>query len=256
MSFTTWRASAMALVAVIYGGATMAKAADQHWSQQQTYVSNSEIASKHLAVDFVPDGNLSKPAWRAATWVKVDHDSFKPITFPEAATDVATRWTAKYVYFAFRCKYTALNLYDSKDTSKDYWQLWDRDVIEIFLNPEPEHMRHYFEFEVAPNNLWIDLEINLVNAKINADAKWNSGFEHVTLIDEKDHIWTSEWRIPVAALIGSKSLQANAEWRINIFRCDGLGDDTKRRFLSWSLVHNDNDSFHAPWSFGVIRFVK
>ena len=75
-------------------------------------------------------------------------------------------------------------------------------------------------------------------------------------MDEKNHIWTSEWRIPVAAVNENKPLAAGAEWRINVFRCDGLGDDTKRRFLSWNLVRNDNDSFHAPWSFGVIRFVK
>ena len=67
----------------------------------------------------------------------------------------------QYVYFAYRCKYTTLNVYEGKDPSKDFWTLWDRDVVEIFLNPQPEHMQHYYEFEVAPNNLWIDLEIDL-----------------------------------------------------------------------------------------------
>jgi len=69
-------------------------------------------------------------------------------------------------------------------------------------------------------------------------------------------VWTCEMRIPVAALTGTKPLEANTEWRLNFFRCDGPGDDTQRRVLSWSLVHNDTHSFHAPWSFGLIRFVK
>jgi len=239
----------------VSGGNLMVDAAEAQGSKYQTYISNSQFVSRHAVGDFVPDGNLDKPAWRNAAWVKVENDSFKPVTFPQSATDIASLWTAKYVYFAFRCKYTVLNFYDSKDTSKDFWKLWDRDVVEIFVNPAPEQMRHYYEFEVAPNNLWIDLEIDL-GKKPFGSAQWDSGFEHATKIDEKNHIWTCELRIPVAALAGTKPLEAGAEWRINFFRADGPGDDTQRRFLSWSLVHNDSDSFHAPWSFGVIRFEK
>jgi alpha-galactosidase len=231
------------------------KAGDHSWSQQTTYVSNSQITSKYVAKDFVPDGNLDKPVWRGASWVKVDHDAFTPATFPQSATEIASLWTGAYVYFAYRCKYTTLNLYESKDTSKDFWKLWERDVVEVFLNPQPEHLRHYYEFEVAPNNLWIDLEIDL-DKKPFGNAQWDSGFEHATSIDAKNHVWTCELRIPVAALIGKKPLEANTEWRINFFRCDGPGDETQRRLLSWSPVQSDTHSFHSPWSFGVIRFMK
>jgi len=147
-----------------------------------------------------------------------------------------------------------LNLFEGKDPSKDFWTLWDRDVVEIFLNPQPERMKHYYEFEVAPNNLWIDLEIDLDKDPF-ADAQWNSEFEHATQINPQKHVWTCELRISVRAL-GLAQLTADTEWRINFFRADGLGDDTQRRFLSWSLVHNDTNSFHAPASFGLIRFVK
>ena len=148
-----------------------------------------------------------------------------------------------------------MNLYESKDTSKDYWQLWERDVVEVFLNPQPERLRHYYEFEVAPNNLWIDLEIDLEKAPFN-DPKWDSGFEHATQIDAQNHVWTCEMRIPVAAMKGTKPLAAGAEWRVNFFRMDGSGDHAQRRSLSWSPVQSDTHSFHSPWSFGVIRFVK
>jgi alpha-galactosidase len=245
---------ALALI-IVSGGHLMVEAAGGSGSKYQTYGSHARTTSKFIAHDFVPDGNVDKPVWHGAPWIKVDHDSFQPVTFPQSAVDIASLWTPQYVYFAFRCQYTTLNVYDDKDTSKDFWQLWDRDVVEIFLNPQPEHMRHYYEFEVAPNNLWIDLEIDL-DKKPFGNAKWDSGFEHATRVDAANHVWTCELRIPVAALTGDKPLAANTEWRINFFRADGQGDDTKRRFLSWSLVHNDTDSFHAPWSFGVIRFVK
>ena len=234
---------------IVSGGSGMVEAAKVPGSQPQTYIGNSQFISKSTAQDFVPDGNLAKPVWRGATWVKVDHDAFKPATYPQSATEIASLWTPAYVYFAFRCTYTTLNVYESKDTSKDFWTLWDRDVVEVFLNPQPEHMKHYYEFEVAPNNLWIDLDIDLDKKPFN-DPKWDSGFEHATHIDAKNHVWTCEMRIPVAGLKGTKPLAANAEWRLNFYRADGPGNDTQRRFLSWSLVHNDTHSFHAPWSFG------
>jgi alpha-galactosidase len=233
----------------------MVRAAEPPGTQPTSYDSNARMTAKSLAQDFVPDGNLDKPAWRGARWVKMDRDAFKPVNFPQAATEIAALWTAHYVYFAYRCQYTTLNTYELKDPDKDYWKLWDRDVVEVFLNPQPEHLRHYYEFEVAPNNLWIDLEIDL-DKKPFGNAQWDSGFEHATRIDEKKHMWTCEMRIPVSAVAGTQPLAAGSEWRANFFRADGPGDDTQRRFLSWSLVHNDTNSFHAPWSFGVIRFEK
>jgi len=219
------------------------------------YVSDVQTSSKFVAKDFVPDGNLEKAAWRGAVWTKIDRDAFNPTNYPQAATDVASLWTAQNVYFAYRCKYTVLNVYDSKDLSKDFWTLWDRDVVEVFLNPQPERLNHYYEFEVAPNNLWIDLEIDLDKKPFN-EAAWESHFQHATRVDAQNHVWTCEMRIPVDSMGVNKPLAANDAWRINIFRADGPGDDAHRRFLSWSPVRNDKHSFHAPASFGVLKFVK
>ena len=243
------------ILCMVSGGSLMVKAAKVPGSDPQTYLSNSQFVSKYAAQDYVPDGNLQKPVWRQAPWVKMAHDAFGPATVSQSATEIASLWTPAYVYFAYRCQYTTLNLYNSKDASKDYWQLWERDVVEVFLNPQPQRMRHYYEFEVAPNNLWIDLEIDLDKNPIG-NAQWDSGFEHATHIDAGNHVWTCEMRIPVAALKGTKPLAAHTEWRINFFRCDGPGGDTQRQLLSWSPVQSDSHTFHSPWSFGVIRFVK
>jgi hypothetical protein len=245
---------AMVLI-LVSGGGRMVEAAAVPGSDPQSYLSNSQFVSKFTTQDFVPDGNLHKPAWRGASWVKFDHDAFNPVIFSQSATEIASLWTPAYAYFAFRCKYTTLNLFEGKDPSKDFWTLWDRDVVEIFLNPQPERMRHYYEFEVAPNNLWIDLEIDL-DKKPFGNPRWDSGFAHATSIDAKNHVWTCELRIPVAALAGTTPLKANTDWRINFFRCDGPGNETQRRLLSWSPVHSEAHTFHSPWSFGVIRFVK
>jgi len=115
----------------------MVEAADSHGSKYQTYMSNSQFTSNFITQDFVPDGNLEKPVWRGASWVKVDHDAFNPVTFPQSAMDIAALWTPHYVYFAYRCKYTTLNVFEGGDPSKDFWTLWDRDVVEVFLNLNP-----------------------------------------------------------------------------------------------------------------------
>ncbi len=231
----------------------MSGAANGSGEQPTTYVSDSRMISNRVNQDFSPDGKLDNPAWRRATWMKFDRDAFSSATYPQAATEIASLWTQDYVYFGYRCKYTILNTFEGKDPTKDFWTLWERDVVEVFLNPQPDRMKHYYEFEVAPNNLWIDLEINLEREPFN-DASWNSGFEHGTHIDEAKHVWTCEMRIPLSAMKGTGPLNAGEEWRVNFFRADGPSDGKVRRLLSWSPVQSDSHSFHSPWSFGVIRF--
>jgi hypothetical protein len=261
----SWRASVafeafsalMALVALhaasgisaVTAGVTSGKP----MSVKNPYTSDLKITARFVPEDFVPDGDVSKKAWQDAEWVEFDHDMSGRNRFPQALTRVAACWTRAHAYFAFRCAYTELNTYEGEDPSKERWELWNRDVAEIFVNPEPERVNHYYEFEVAPNNQWIDLEIDKDKTPFN-DAKWDSHFTHATHIDERGHVWTCEMRIPVAAM-GVTSIPSGAEWRLNFFRADGHGDDAQRRFLAWSTIQEGN-SFHVPTRFGLIEFVK
>jgi len=168
---------------------------------------------------------------------------------------VASLWTPGYVYFAYHCRYESLNIYPGEDPAKERWELWDRDVVEAFINPQPERFRHYYEFEVAPNNQWIDLEIDLTK-KPMADAAWDSHFEHATKLDPEHKVWVMEMRIPVKSM-NAHPIQPGDEWRLNLYRCDGPGHDEQRRFMSWSALPPGHDgSFHQPASFGIIKFVK
>src|SRR5262249_3464039 len=126
---------------------------------QATYSSDLRINAKRAAADFKPDGNTGKKTWKAADWSEFSHSMSGKTVYPEQATRVASLWTDKYIYFAFTCKYDELNVFDGEDIAKERWELWNRDVAEVFLNPQPERQLHYYEFEVAPNNQWIDLEI-------------------------------------------------------------------------------------------------
>jgi hypothetical protein len=221
--------------------------------QNMSYTSDLSISSKFSPGDFVPDGDLEKYVWRTADWVHFDHDMSGRQHYPQAETTVATVWTRHYVYFAYRCKYTVLNVFENADPAVEKWGLWNRDVVEVFINPQPERVNHYYEFEVSPNNICVDLEINKDRSPFN-NASWDSHFEHATRVDSEHHIWTCEMRIPVESM-GVKEIAAGAEWRLNLFRADGPGDDSQRRFLAWSTIPT-GASFHVPTRFGIIQFVK
>jgi alpha-galactosidase len=220
---------------------------------RSSYTSHVKVHSRFSAEGFAPDGNLAKPVWKRAEWVSFSHHMSGRPTYPGAETQVASFWSAGDVYFAFRCKYTTLNTYQGEDPAKERWELWERDVVEVFANPQPERVNHYYEFEVAPNNQWIDLEIDKDKDPFN-DAGWDSHFDHATRVDEKNKIWTCEMRIPLQAMSVS-AIQPGDEWRINFYRADGPSDDSRRRYMCWSTIP-EGKSFHAPTRFGIIRFVK
>jgi hypothetical protein len=243
--------SAAATLALTMGAYTFARSAPAQNDSQ--YSSDSESVATYSSNDFVPDGDLSKTAWKQAKWVEFDHDPTGKTENPAIKTRVASIWSDRYVYFAFSSHYESLNVYEGEDISKERWELWNRDVVEVFLNPEPQRITHYYEFEVAPNNQWIDLEIDKTKTPFN-DAAWNSGFEHATTIDEKNHLWSTEMRISLSA-VGVEKIQNGDQWRVNFFRAAGHGGDEKRTFLAWSSIPQGG-TFHVPNRFGILRFVK
>ena len=220
---------------------------------QQSYASGMQLQAKRFPTDFLPDGDSSKPSWKHATPVGFDTGASGNSHYPEISTRVASVWTETHIYFFFWCRYDSLNIYRGEDPKTERWQLWDRDVAEVFLNPHPERVNHYYEFEVAPNNQWIDLEIDKAKNPFN-DASWNSGFDHATHIDTKNHVWTAEMRIPISTM-NVHAIQPGAEWRANFFRAAGEGGDDRRKFLAWSIIP-EGKTFHVPTRFGILRLVN
>jgi alpha-galactosidase len=212
------------------------------------------LTASFVDVDFMPDGNLDKAAWSQTAKVHFDRDAFKGAALPQLETTVASLWSAQYLYLAYWCKYTALYTYEGEDPAAQRWQLWDRDVVEAFIAPQPNETSHYYEFEVAPNNQWIDLEIHC-GSEDSPNAQWNSHFLHATRIDAPNRIWTAEMRIPCAPM-GAAVINENTEWRMNLYRADGRGPDAERNLMCWNPLPLNNGSFHQPASFGTLRFAR
>lgn len=220
---------------------------------QQPYASDVQLPVKRSSTAFLADGNLSKPAWIPAESVEFDHNASGKSHYPEISTRVASVWTEGYIYFAFWGRYDSLRVYEGEDPAVERWQLWDRDVVEVFVNPQPERVNHYYEFEVAPNNQWLDLEIDKTKEPFN-DMTWNSKFEHATRIDPTNHIWTTEMRIPILSM-KVQAIRPGTTWRANFFRAAGEGGDDHRKFLAWSIIP-EGKTFHVPTRFGILRIVN
>ena len=126
--------------------------------------------------------------------------------------------------------------------------LWDRDVCEIFLAPDKNEPRKYFEFEIAPNGEWIDLGIYQKPDERITDWDYNSGMKSAVKIG-KGHITMAvkiEWKA------FGKTPQTGDVWLGNLFRCVGAGE--MRGYLAWSPTLTKEPSFHVPEKFGEFVF--
>src|SRR5262245_42720253 len=146
----------------------------------------------------------SSAIWKAATAL-IFKDCTRTIDYPDLKTEVRGFWTDTHLYLLFRCPYRSLNLFLPAQPGRDRDKLWDRDVVEMFLGDDWEHIRQYREYEIAATVDWVDLVIDL-HKEGNSEA-WNSGWQTQARIDERARIWYAAARIPLASVSSSKVTQ-------------------------------------------------
>ncbi len=105
------------------------------------------------------DGFPTPSSWEVAAPLRFNTDWQGKNADPERETEVRLLWTPESLFVRFRAKYRAITVFSDAEPNGRRDQLWDRDVAEVFLQPDPSHLRSYKEFEVSPNGFWIDLDI-------------------------------------------------------------------------------------------------
>jgi alpha-galactosidase len=204
-----------------------------------------EIVAAHLEHEIAL--NAAKPAseWNTASPVTFCSDWQGKNPAPDRETRVRVLWSRQALYLRFECRYRELQVFaDSKPNGRrDH--LWDRDVAEAFLQPDPVHPHAYKEFEVSPNGMWIDLDISP-----GAKPDLKSGMTRSVTIDEKTHTWAAELAIPITAV--TAKFDPNAIWRVNFFRVEG--SEEPRGYYAWQPTHTPQPNFHVPSAFGRMRF--
>ncbi len=128
--------------------------------------------------------------------------------------------------------------------------LWERDVCEIFIAPDRNEPRRYFEFEVAPTGEWLDLSIDLTSGERVTDWDYNSGMKAAAKIEDGRVLMAM--KIPWEAF--GRKPKAGDVWLGNIFRCVGEGET--RGYLAWQPTMTEKPNFHVPEAFGEFEFVK
>ena len=198
--------------------------------------------------------NPAADVWKSANATRIVRDCSRTTDYPDLVTELRGFWTDTDVYFLFVCPYRSLNVFLPTQPDRPRRGLWDRDVVELFLGDDWSNIRHYREFEIAPTGDWIDLAIDL--DRRGPGPAWSSGWTTDARIDERAKTWYAAARIPLRS-ISEKAVVAGTRWRANLYRIDGEGPDSVRRFMCWQPTCVTNrDPNHVPEHFGTLTFVK
>jgi alpha-galactosidase len=191
------------------------------------------------------EGFPSRTSWKSARSLRFDADWQGKNADPERETEVRLLWTPDALYLQFRARYRVITVFADSEPNGRRDQLWDSDVAEVFLQPNPEEARRYKEFEVSPNGMWIDLDIGPGEKH---DLK--SGLRRRVVLNETAKSWIAELALPMKVLIAQ--FDPAATWRVNFYRVEGA---TEPRFYSaWLPTRTPVPNFHVPEAFGRLIF--
>jgi hypothetical protein len=205
----------------------------------------SEIIATRASSEIRLDAANAAAEWQSAHPVRFHTDWQGKNPDPAPETEVRVLWSPAFLYLRFVCHYRELFVFEDSDPNGRRDHLWDRDVAEAFLQPDSSNERCYKEFEVAPNGMWIDLDISSSGL---ADLK--SGLTRSVYVDERRKIWTSELAIPMRSL--TSQFDPSKTWRANFYRVEGKAEP--RQYLAWQPTHTSQPNFHVPKAFGTLRF--
>jgi alpha-galactosidase len=193
------------------------------------------------------DGFPKQSSWELAAPLHFNADWQGKNADPARETEVRLLWTPETFFLRFRAKYRDITVFtDAKlDGRRD--QLWDRDVAEVFLQPDPSQLRRYKEFEVSPNGFWIDLDIGLGQKH---DLK--SGLRRRVILNEATKTWVAELALPMNGLV--ERFDPAATWKVNFYRVEGTAEP--RFYSAWRPTKTPAPNFHVPEEFGDLVFAE
>jgi len=205
-------------------------------------LANATCLTQALTADGFPPSS----DWNSAEAIVFNSDWQGKNSDPERETQVCLLWSPETLFLHYRSHYRVLTVFSDADSSGRRDHLWDRDVVEAFLQPDPTYPGHYFEFEVSPNGFWIDL-----NIEHGERSNPQSGMKCRTHVDESRKVWTAELAIPLRGLV--LHFDPSSIWRVNFFRVEGASEP--RFYSSWRPTNTPQPNFHVPTAFGKLRFL-
>jgi alpha-galactosidase len=191
------------------------------------------------------EGFPTLEAWGQPAGLRFNADWQGKNADPERETEVQLLWTPEWLFLRFRAKFRGISVFYDAEPNGRRDHLWDRDVAEVFLQPDPSEPRRYKEFEVSPNGFWIDLDIAPGEKH---DLK--SGLRRRVILDEIAKTWVAELALPMECLV--ERFDPSAAWRVNFYRVEGAAEP--RFYSAWSATRTPAPNFHVPEAFGELVF--
>ncbi|MBA0087491.1 MAG: carbohydrate-binding family 9-like protein [Acidobacteria bacterium Pan2503] len=205
----------------------------------------AKAVAVRMAVPPDAEGFPTPSSWGRAVPLGFDTDWQGKNADAARETEVRLLWTSETLFLRFRAKYRTITVFPDAERNGRRDELWDRDVAEVFLQPDRSNLRRYKEFEVSPNGFWIDLDIAPGEKH---DLK--SGLRRRVVRDEAQKIWVAELAIPVKCLVAR--LDPAATWRVNFYRVEGAAEP--RFYSAWRPTGTAVPNFHVPEAFGELVF--
>jgi hypothetical protein len=149
---------------------------------------------------------------------------------------------ALFVVFVGACESTPPSPCGTAGRTERLWEL--QEVVECFIGREARRDNAYWEFEVAPDGRWLDLDIRLRDGRISGDSSNNTGFRCHSKVEAG--VWSAALEIPWALL--SPSGDSPETWECNFYRAapEQLGG----YLMAWSPTGYGPQCFHRPERFG------
>ncbi len=191
------------------------------------------------------DGLPMPSGWELAAPLRFNADWQGKNADAERETEVRILWAADALFFRFRARYRTITVFADAERNGRRDHLWDRDVVEVFLQPDPSNPRRYKEFEVSPNGYWIDL-----NIAPGEKHDLKSGLKRRVTLHAAEKIWVAELAIPMKCLV--EEFDPAAKWRVNFYRVEGASEP--RFYSAWRPTGTAVPNFHVPEAFGELVF--
>jgi alpha-galactosidase len=162
-------------------------------------------------------------------------------------TQVRLLWNPEFLFLRFDAFYRSITIFADSERSGRRDQLWERDVCEAFLQPPASKPCSYKEIEVAPNGLWIDLEI-----APGQKRDLQSGLRRRVNVDGEKKQWRAVLALPMKSLV--EHFEMPAVWGVNFFRVEGASEP--RFYSAWRPTNTPEPNFHVPEAFGALVFTE
>jgi len=224
----------------------------------------SEYTAVQTTGALVIDGVLDEADWTNATEA-VMRNTLDGAPVPLKST-VKMLWDDEYLYFGYYCEDPdAWATFTNEDDP-----MWSEEVVEFFIDAEGTGFT-YYEHEVNPLNVKVDLFINNAGKRLNArftgfkDWDFSDALKQGVYVEgdgknpgTDDKYWTVEIAVPFSDIwqVPSVPPSDGDMWRIGCYRIERGDPSTQDDDFYAAFSPTFNGSFHTPWQFGKVYFKK